>query len=62
MAKFKRQFTNQIFKTMDELKDLVCEISKTIKYDEVKSLCGYNYIFWGIIQPNETYSRCRNLN
>jgi len=46
-AKFKRQFTNQFFKTMSELEAFVCKISKTLKWNEVKSICGYSYIFSG---------------
>lgn len=44
-AKFKRQFTNQFFKTMHELEEFVCKISKTLNPNEVKSICGYKYIF-----------------
>jgi transposase len=44
-AKFKRQFTNQFFKTIKELEDFVCRISKTLSTMEVKSICGYSYIF-----------------
>lgn len=44
-AKFKRQFTNQFFKTITELEEFVCTISKTLNSYEVKSICGYGYIF-----------------
>lgn len=44
-AKFKRQFTNQFFKTIEDLQEFVCKISKTLKSNEVKSICNYNYIF-----------------
>lgn len=44
-ANFKRQFTNQFFKTISELEDFVCSISKTLKSSQVKSICSYNYIF-----------------
>jgi transposase len=44
-AKFKRQFTNQFFKSMSELETFVCHVSKTLKSSEVKSICGYSYIF-----------------
>jgi transposase len=44
-AKFKRQFTNQFFKTISELEEFVCSISKTLSIIEVKSICGYGYIF-----------------
>jgi transposase len=46
-AKFKRQFTNQFFKTLDDLQDFVFKISKTLKSNDVKSICSYNYIFSG---------------
>ena len=44
-ARFKRKFTNQFFKTMDDLQEFVCKISKTLECNEVKSICGYKYIF-----------------
>jgi transposase len=44
-AKFKRQFTNQFFKTMEDLQEFVYNISKTLKPQEVKSICSYKYIF-----------------
>ena len=44
-ARFKRQFTNQFFKTMDDLQEFVCKISKTLDCKEVKTICGYKYIF-----------------
>lgn len=44
-AKFKRQFTNQFFKSMTELEEFTCDIAKTLTSEEVKNICGYNYIF-----------------
>jgi transposase len=44
-AKFKRQFTNEFFKTISELEEFVFSISKTLTNTEVKSICGYGYIF-----------------
>ena len=44
-AKFKRNFTNKFFKTMSDLETFVCKISKKLKCNEVKSICGYSYIF-----------------
>jgi transposase len=44
-AKFKRQFTNEFFKTISELEEFVCSISNTLTSTEVKSTCGYRYIF-----------------
>jgi transposase len=45
-AKFKRQFTNQFFKTMKDLEQFVCTIATTLTNNDVKSICGYNYIFF----------------
>ena len=45
-AKFKRQFTNQFFKTMKDLEQFVCTIATTLTNKDVKSICGYNYIFF----------------
>lgn len=44
-AKFKRQFTNQFFKTIEDLQEFVCDISTTLEAKEVKSICSYSYIF-----------------
>lgn len=42
---FKRQFTNEFFKTIEELKEFICEITKTLRQDDVKSICAFDYIF-----------------
>lgn len=44
-AKFKRQFTNQFFKTIEDLQEFVSSISNTLNASQVKSICSYNYIF-----------------
>lgn len=44
-AKFKRSFSNQFFKTIEDLTEFVCYISKTLIDEDVKSICRYNYIF-----------------
>jgi len=44
-AKFKRQFKNRLFKTIEELQEFVCSISKTLAHKVVKSICGFDYIF-----------------
>ena len=44
-AKFKRQFTNQFFNTISEIKTFVCTIAKNLKNTEVKSICSFDYIF-----------------
>jgi len=44
-AKFKRDFTNRLFHTLDELKLYVCELSNKLTKQEVISICSYKYIF-----------------
>lgn len=44
-AKFKRQFTNMYFKTIEELEDYVCSLCIKLKPEEVKSICSFQYIF-----------------
>ena len=44
-AKFKRDFSNKLFKTLDELDQYICQIVKTLSTKEVISICSYNYIF-----------------
>jgi transposase len=44
-AKFKRDFTNRLFKTMDSLKDYVCSLAKELTRQEVRSITAFQYIF-----------------
>jgi transposase len=39
-AKLKRSFTNQFFKTLDDLQSFVCGIVNQLTTTEVKSICG----------------------
>ena len=52
-AKFKRNFTNRLFRTMDSLNDYVCALAIDLSKDEVMSITAYKYIFiddyWAII-------------
>jgi len=43
--KFKRDFTNKIFKNMELLKDFVYNQAKNLTIEEVISICSYSYIF-----------------
>lgn len=43
--KFKRTFSNQFFKTMEDLTDFVCHISKTLNADDVKSIAALTISF-----------------
>lgn len=44
-AKFKRDFTNRLFKTLDQLDDYVCKLATSITSSEIKSICSFNYVF-----------------
>jgi transposase len=46
-AKFKREFTNRLFKTLEELDHYVCKLATSISSGEIKSICAFNYIFQG---------------
>lgn len=52
-AKFKRDFTNRLFKSLDSLSDYLEKFCLTINENEVKSICAFTYIFldnfWTII-------------
>jgi transposase len=43
--KIKRNFTNRIFKTLNEVELFICEQSKNTTRESVMSICGYDYIF-----------------
>jgi len=49
-AKFKRDFSNRLFKTLDELDKYVCELSRSLEKETVKTTCSFSYIssceFW----------------
>ncbi len=49
-AKFKRDFSNRLFKTLDELDQYVCSLACSLEKNNVKSICAFNYIvscdFW----------------
>lgn len=51
-AKFKRDFTNRLFKTLDQLETYICETVKKLTENGVKQTCAFDYIlegdFWSI--------------
>jgi transposase len=44
-AKFKRDFTNRLFKTMDSLKEYMCVQANKLTKQEVQSITAFQYIF-----------------
>lgn len=46
-AKLKRDFTNRLFKTLDDLDKYICTLANRLTKKEVCSTCGFPYIFLG---------------
>lgn len=44
-AKFKRNFSNRLFKSLDSLEIYLAELSNSLKASEVISICSFSYIF-----------------
>lgn len=51
-AKFKRQFTNRLFKSKDDLERYICDLAKSLISQEVKSICSFDYIFLNLFWTN----------
>ncbi len=43
--KIKRDFTNKLHRTLDELSDFISESVNSLSNEIVKSTCGYEYVF-----------------
>ncbi len=46
-ARFKRTFTNRLFKTLESLSEFIQDLAKTLTKENVKSTCAFSYIFQG---------------
>ena len=44
-AKFKRDFTNRLFKTLDDLDKYICALVNRLTKNKVSSICQFPYIF-----------------
>jgi transposase len=44
-AKFKRRFTNKLYKTLDEVSDFIKNQVHNLNPQEIKKTCRYEYIF-----------------
>ena len=51
--KYKRVLTNRLFKTLDELRNFITTQVLNTSKEDVKSICGFDYIlscpFWTIV-------------
>ncbi len=52
-AKFKRHFSNQFFKTMEELQNYTMLLCNQLNKKEVASICSFSYIFLDSYWPIE---------
>lgn len=46
-ARFKRNFTNRLFKTLDELEVYMCDEVNKLTQTMVKQTCAFSYVFEG---------------
>lgn len=44
-AKFKREFTNKLHKTLNEVSLFIIEQVQKLKKEEIKNICAFDYIF-----------------
>jgi transposase len=44
-AKFKRSFTNKIYKTLNEVSNFIKQQVQNLTKEETKSICAFDYIF-----------------
>jgi transposase len=52
-AKYKRQFSNLLFDSLEKMENFICQLVVSTTTNEVNSICRYSYIFsdsfWVII-------------
>ena len=44
-AKFKRDFSNRLFTSMDQLSDYLYDLCRSLAVKDVRSICAFDYIF-----------------
>ena len=44
-AKFKRPFTNKLYKTLNQVSEFITEQVQNLKMEDTKSICAFDYIF-----------------
>jgi transposase len=45
-AKFKRAFTNRLYKTINEVSEFIQAQTQSLKMEETKNTCAFDYIFF----------------
>lgn len=51
-AKFKRDFTNKLYLTLDSLEEYLSQITSLLSTVEVISICSYEYVFFNTYWTN----------
>ena len=51
-ARLKRKFTNRLYNTLEEVSEFITEATNSLSHDNIKSTCGFPYIFTGIDWTN----------
>ena len=51
-AKFKRAFTNKLYKSLDEVSLFIKSQTQNLNSDETRNTCAFNYIF-----PNQFWTK-----
>lgn len=44
-AKYKREFPNKFYNSLEDVEDFIANVVKNTTKKEVMSICGYNYVF-----------------
>ena len=44
-AKYKREFSNKFYNSLEDVEDFIAKVVKITTKKEVMSICGYNYVF-----------------
>ncbi|MBF7093233.1 transposase [Flavobacterium sp. ALJ2] len=44
-AKYKREFSNKFYNSLEDVEDFITNIVKATSKKEVMSICGYSYVF-----------------
>ena len=51
-AILKRKFTNKLYNTLDEVSEFITAATNSLSQENIKSTCGFPYIFAGINWTN----------
>ena len=64
-AKFKRAFTNKLYKSLDEVSLFIQSLTQSLKTEETKKTCSFDYMFsatFGLKIKSSWYNKRYSLN